>query len=175
MEKMNFACDYLEGAHPLILERLLKANLEKNPGYSQDKYCDSAKEKIRKACNCPDAEIHFLSGGTQANAMVIKYLLSAYQGVIAPATGHISLHESGADAGEHHALYIGKLQAVAGEIIAESAVKTGHLILCPHPQHGHHTAVRPQTHNFGGGATDINAKNNFHNPILRRDVFLHHR
>ena len=116
MEKLNFACDYLEGAHPLILERLLKANLEKNPGYSQDKYCDSAKEKIRKACNCPDAEIHFLSGGTQANAMVIKYLLSAYQGVIAPATGHISLHESGAiEHGGHKVLcapeYNGKLHA----------------------------------------------------------------
>ena len=49
MEKLNFASDYLEGAHPLILEQLLKANLEKNPGYSVDKYCASAKEKIEKA------------------------------------------------------------------------------------------------------------------------------
>lgn len=116
MEKLNFASDYLDGAHPRILERLLAANLEKNPGYSQDKYCASAKEKIRSACACPDAEIHFLVGGTQANAMVIKYLLPAYQGVIAPATGHISLHESGAiEHGGHKVLcapeYNGKLTA----------------------------------------------------------------
>ena len=116
MEKMNFASDYLEGAHPLILEQLLEANLEKNPGYSSDKYCEAAKNKIRKACACPDAEIHFLVGGTQTNAMIIKYLLSPYQGVIAPATGHISLHESGAiEHGGHKVLcvpeYNGKLKA----------------------------------------------------------------
>ena len=116
MEKLNFASDYLEGAHPLILEQLLEANLEKNPGYSSDKYCEAAKNKIRKACACPDAEIHFLVGGTQTNAMIIKYLLSPYQGVIAPATGHISLHESGAiEHGGHKVLcvpeYNGKLKA----------------------------------------------------------------
>ena len=116
MEKMNFASDYLEGAHPRVLEKLLAANLEKNTGYSTDKYCASAREKIRAACHCPDAEIHFLVGGTQTNAMVIKYLLSPYQGVIAPATGHISLHESGAiEHGGHKVLcvpeYNGKLKA----------------------------------------------------------------
>ena len=116
MEKLNFASDYLEGAHPLILEKLLAANLEKNPGYSADKYCASAKDKIRAACNCPDAEIHFLVGGTQTNAMIIKYLLPAYQGVLAPATGHISLHESGAiEHGGHKVMclpeYNGKIRA----------------------------------------------------------------
>lgn len=116
MEKLNFASDYLEGAHSRVLEKLLAANLEKNTGYSTDKYCASAKDKIRSACNCPEAEIHFLVGGTQANAMVIKYLLPAYQGVIAPATGHISLHESGAiENGGHKVLcapeYNGKLTA----------------------------------------------------------------
>ena len=116
MEKLNFASDYLEGAHPLILARLGEANLEKNPGYSADKYCASAKEKIRKACDASDAEIHFLVGGTQTNAMIIKYLLPAYQGVIAPSTGHISLHESGAiEHGGHKVMcvpeYNGKLKA----------------------------------------------------------------
>ena len=116
MEKLNFASDYTECAHPLILQRLMETNFEKNTGYSSDKHCASAKEKIRTACNCPDAEIHFLVGGTQTNAMVIKYLLSPYQGVIAPATGHISLHESGAiEHGGHKVLclpeYNGKLKA----------------------------------------------------------------
>ena len=130
MEKLNFASDYLEGAHPLILEKLLAANLEKNPGYSADKYCASAKEKIRKACNAPDAEIHFLVGGTQTNAMVIKYLLSPYQGVIAPATGHISLHESGAiEHGGHKVLcvpeYNGKLKATDVEKLVKDFQNDG--------------------------------------------------
>lgn len=130
MEKLNFACDYLEGAHPKLLQRLTSANLEKNPGYSQDKYCAAAKEKIRKVCSCPEAEIHFLSGGTQANAMVIKYLLPAYQGVIAPATGHISLHESGAiEHGGHKVMcvpeYNGKLRAEDVEKMAKAYQNDG--------------------------------------------------
>lgn len=130
MEKLNFACDYLEGAHPRILEKLLEANLEKNPGYSQDPYCDAAKEKIRAACRCKDAEIHFLVGGTQTNAMIIKYLLPAYQGVIAPATGHISLHESGAiEHGGHKVMtvpeYNGKLRAEDVEKAAKAYQNDG--------------------------------------------------
>ena len=116
MEKLNFASDYLECAHPLILQKLMETNFEKNTGYSTDKHCESAKNKIRSSCNAPDAEIHFLVGGTQTNAMVIKYLLPPYQGVIAPATGHISLHESGAiEHGGHKVMclpeYNGKLKA----------------------------------------------------------------
>lgn len=130
MEKLNFACDYLEGAHPRILEKLLEANLEKNPGYSVDKYCDAAKGKIRAACSCPEAEIHFLVGGTQTNAMVIKYLLPAYQGVIAPATGHISLHESGAiEHGGHKVMAVpelnGKLQAKEVEKLVKTFQNDG--------------------------------------------------
>ena len=130
MEKLQFQSDYLEGAHPLILQKLMEANLEKNPGYSQDKYCASAKEKIRAACNCPDAEIHFLVGGTQANAMVIKYLLPAYQGVIAPCTGHISLHESGAiEHGGHKVMTLpeqnGKLKAADVEKLVKDYQNDG--------------------------------------------------
>ena len=53
-----FNSDYMEGAHPLLLEKLLATNMEKTGGYGSDHYCDSAKQKIRKACNCPEAAIH---------------------------------------------------------------------------------------------------------------------
>ena len=130
MEKLNFASDYLECAHPLILQRLTETNFEKNTGYSTDKYCLSAREKIRKGCNAPEAEIHFLVGGTQTNAMIIKYLLSPYQGVIAPATGHISLHESGAiEHGGHKVLcvpeYNGKLKAADVEKLVKAFQNDG--------------------------------------------------
>ena len=114
--RLNFASDYLEGAHPSILKRLMETNLEKTPGYGVDAYSDMAREKIRKACNAPEAEIHFLVGGTQANATMIDGFLRQYQGVIAAATGHINVHEAGAiEAGGHKVLALphrdGKLEA----------------------------------------------------------------
>lgn len=93
---ISFDSDYMEGAHPLILERLLKTNLEQLSGYGTDKYCTSAREKIRKACNYPNADVFFLAGGTQTNQVIISSLLKSYEGVIAPKTGHVSAHEAGA-------------------------------------------------------------------------------
>jgi len=93
---LYFNCDYMEGAHPLILQKLTETNLEHTYGYGNDQYCEQAKEKIRKACNCPEAEVHFLVGGTQTNAAVIKSLLRPWEGVISADTGHIAVHEGGA-------------------------------------------------------------------------------
>ena len=93
---LSFENDYSEGAHPKILQRFVATNLEQVPGYGSDPYCDSAKEKIRAACNCPDAEIFFLVGGTQTNAVVIDSMLQAYEGVVSAQTGHVNAHEAGA-------------------------------------------------------------------------------
>ena len=93
---VSFESDYIAGAHPEVLRRLTETNSEPLPGYGSDRYCESAKEKIRNAAGIPDAEIAFLSGGTQANAVVISSMLADYEGVIAAKTGHISTHEAGA-------------------------------------------------------------------------------
>ncbi|MBE7091662.1 MAG: aminotransferase class V-fold PLP-dependent enzyme [Clostridiales bacterium] len=93
---ISFQSDYIQGAHPKILENLIKTNFEALSGYSTDKYCDSAKEKIKKSCNKSDAEVFFLVGGTQANQVVISTCLRNYQGVISAVTGHINAHEAGA-------------------------------------------------------------------------------
>jgi threonine aldolase len=114
--KLFFASDYMEGAHPMILQRLMETNLVHSAGYGTDEFSESARAKIRKACNAPDADIHFLVGGTQANATVIKSILRPYQGVIAAETGHVSTHEAGAiEAGGHKVITLphknGKLDA----------------------------------------------------------------
>ncbi len=83
------------GAHPRILEALTRTNFEALAGYGSDKYCDSAKEKIRKYCECPDADVYFIAGGTQANAIVISSMLERFEGVITVDTGHIGFHEAG--------------------------------------------------------------------------------
>ena len=94
--KISFASDYMEGAHPAILSRLLETNLLHTPGYGTDEICESAREKIRAACRAPRAAVHFLVGGTQTNATVIDALLRPWQGVVAAESGHISTHEAGA-------------------------------------------------------------------------------
>lgn len=93
---LSFENDYNVGAHPKLLQRLAETNLQPQTGYGGDEYCRSAKEKIRAACEAPEAEIFFLVGGTQTNAVVIDALLRSYEGVIAAKTGHVSLHEAGA-------------------------------------------------------------------------------
>ncbi len=93
---LSFENDYNTGAHPEILRRLSETNLEALSGYGSDKYCESAKEKIRAACNCPEAEVQFLVGGTQTNQIVIASMLKNYEGVVAAASGHINTHEAGA-------------------------------------------------------------------------------
>lgn len=93
---VSFQSDYIAGAHPEVLAKLTETNLEPLPGYGTDCYCESAKEKIRAAVGIPDAEVFFLAGGTQTNAVVISTLLADYEGVIAARTGHVSAHEAGA-------------------------------------------------------------------------------
>ena len=114
--RLSFASDYMEGAHPLILQRLAETNLLKSAGYGLDEFSDAAREKIRSACRTPEADIFFLVGGTQTNAVMIDAILRPWQGVIAAQSGHISVHEAGAiESGGHKVLALphkdGKLSA----------------------------------------------------------------
>ena len=93
---LSFESDYIEGAHPKILETLAKTNMECLSGYGADAYTKSAKEKIADACALPDAQIAFLTGGTQTNQIVIDTMLHQYEGVVAAQSGHVSVHEAGA-------------------------------------------------------------------------------
>ena len=93
---LSFVNDYSEGAHEKILERLVETNRESLSGYGTDQYSASAKEKIRKACGCPNADVYFLVGGTQTNQTVIDAILKQYEGVVAAETGHVNVHEAGA-------------------------------------------------------------------------------
>ena len=93
---LSFASDYIEGAHPAVLEELMKTNLDPQPGYGEDDYCRSAAEKIRRACGAPRADVFFVSGGTQTNRLVLSALLSTCEGVLSPVTGHVNGHEGGA-------------------------------------------------------------------------------
>ena len=91
-----FDSDYMAGAHPKVMERLLETNHLNTIGYGCDEYTKHAAELIRNACGQPNARVYFLVGGTQTNATVIDGLLSRHQGVVAAESAHINVHEAGA-------------------------------------------------------------------------------
>ncbi len=93
---LSFVNDYSETACPEILQRICGLGDSKTNGYGEDPYSESAKEKIRRAIDCPEADIYFLVGGTQTNATVLDAILGKAEGVIAADSGHISIHEAGA-------------------------------------------------------------------------------
>lgn len=112
-----FDSDYMAGAHPQVMERLMATNLEHTPGYGCDHHTAHAKELIRRACGCPEAEVHLLVGGTQTNATVIDGVLARHEGVLAAESGHINIHEAGAiEASGHKVL---TLPSHDGKVVAE--------------------------------------------------------
>ena len=92
----TFECDYTEGAHPKILEALLRTNMEQMSGYGCDPYTESAVKKIKAAIGRPVSSVTLLTGGTQTNMVVIDLLTASYEGVLTAQTGHINVHEAGA-------------------------------------------------------------------------------
>ena len=113
---ISFECDYNNGAHPKVLEALVRTNREQTLTYGFDTHTEQAKEKIRLACESDDAEVFLLVGGTQTNTTVIDGMLSAFEAVISCETGHIAIHEAGAIERSGHKVitlkpYDGKLSA----------------------------------------------------------------
>ena len=114
---IRFECDYAEGCHPSILAALSASNEEQTPGYGLDPHCERARAMIRNACAAPDADVHFLVGGTQANTTVIAAALRPYQGALCSAPGHINCHETGAIESTGHKVL--PLPSDDGKITAE--------------------------------------------------------
>lgn len=100
-----FRNDYGNGAHPAVMEALCKTNLELTVGYGMDPYCKKAEEIIRRLCGCPEAEVHFVPGGTQVNKTAIGAFLRSWEGAITADTGHIQVHEAGAIEHNGHRLF----------------------------------------------------------------------
>lgn len=94
--KFSFKNDYSEGCHPNILQALLQSNLDQQAGYGEDEYSLQAKERIKERIQKKDSEVYFVSGGTQANLIVISSILRPYQCAVSVSTGHILNNETGA-------------------------------------------------------------------------------
>jgi len=94
--KFSFKNDYSEGCHPNILEALLHSNINQQAGYGEDEYSLKAKDLIKKTINNQEADVYFVSGGTQANLIVISSILRPYQCAVSASTGHILNNETGA-------------------------------------------------------------------------------
>ncbi len=138
-----FNCDYLEGAHPAIMEKLNATNFEQSVGYGEDSHCENAAKLILEACGNANAHVHFLVGGTQANTTVIASVLKPYEGVLSANSGHINVHETGAIESSGHKVlalcgHYGKIsaaqvkEAVALQGDDEHMVKPG-MVYISHP------------------------------------------
>lgn len=101
-----FRNDYSEGAHPKVLQALVETNLVSTPGYGCDEYCACARELLRERFACPNADVHFLVGGTQTNLTAAAAFLRPWEAVIAADTGHIAVHETGAIEATGHKVYV---------------------------------------------------------------------
>lgn len=114
---IRFECDYAEGMHPRILEKMIATNMNQTIGYSEDPYCDRARDLIRQACGREDADVHFLVGGTQTNLTVIASVLRPHQGVLCASSGHLNVHETGAIEATGHKVIV--LPSEDGKITAQ--------------------------------------------------------
>jgi threonine aldolase len=129
----SFRNDYSEGAHPKVLQALMDTNLEQTVGYGVDPRCGEARATIRRLCAAPEADVHFLVGGTQTNLVVIDALLRPYEAVIAAHTGHVNIHETGAiEATGHKVCTVFSLDGKLTPELVESVVNshsTEHMVL----------------------------------------------
>ena len=116
-----FLCDYGEGCHPNILKALERTNLEQTHGYGMDPHCDHARALIKEACQAPEADVHFLVGGTQTNTTVIASILRPHQGALCADSGHINVHETGAIEATGHKVL--PLPAENGKLSADTIEK----------------------------------------------------
>jgi len=121
MDKLYFASDYQQGAHPEIISGLMRINGDNFVGYGLDEISFSARKKILAACGLGNGAVHFLAGGTQTNAIILSAMLRPWQGVIAAETGHIATHEAGAIEFCGHKVVT--VKAVDGKVSAETIIK----------------------------------------------------
>ena len=103
---LSFLNDYSEGAHPRVLQALNETNLESTVGYGMDEYCAKAAARLREVFACPDADVHFLVGGTQTNLVSAAAFLRPWEAIIAAESGHVAVHETGAIEATGHKVYV---------------------------------------------------------------------
>lgn len=126
MVKYFFQNDYSEGAHPRILEALVRTNELQATGYGEDPFCLEAAGLIRSAIQNPQADVHFVSGGTQANLIILSSFLRPFESVIAVESGHICVHETGAIESTGHKIH--SIKGIDGKVTVPEirAVVTEH-------------------------------------------------
>ena len=122
-KKIMLQCDYAEGAHPNIINKLVETNLLQTVGYGEDEICEEAKKFIKKHLKNENVDIHFLIGGTSSNQIVIASCLRPFEGVLTVESGHINCHETGAvEATGHKIISLTKELKLTPEMIEKFCI-----------------------------------------------------
>jgi threonine aldolase len=119
--KYSFKNDYSEGAHPRILDALFLTNFSQQNGYGLDDFSLKAEKIIREKIKNKRAKVYFVSGGTQANLIVISAFLRPHESVISATTGHIFTNETGAVEATGHKIH--SIETESGKICAKEVKK----------------------------------------------------
>ena len=138
MDMLHFECDYACGAARPVLDALVRTNGEQTSGYGEDPHCERARALIRELCRRPDAAVHFVMGGTQANLTVIAAALRPFEGVLCADTGHINGHETGAVEATGH-----KILPLPGREGKICAAQVRAAVEAHHADSAHEHLVRP--------------------------------
>ena len=138
MDMLHFECDYACGAARPVLDALVRTNGEQTSGYGEDPHCERARALIRELCRRPDAAVHFVMGGTQANLTVIAAALRPFEGVLCADTGHINGHETGAVEATGH-----KILPLPGREGKICAAQVRAAVGAHHADSAHEHLVRP--------------------------------
>lgn len=93
--KISLASDNWSGAHPLIMQAVMKSNEGYAASYGADPWTQKAKELIEREAG-QSCKIIFLPTGTGSNVLGIKLALKRYESVICSEIGHIHYQEAGA-------------------------------------------------------------------------------
>lgn len=94
--KYSFLDDYSEGCHPAILQVMADTNMATQVAYGDDEYTERAVKLIRDKLGQKATPVYFVAGGTLANIIIISSALKPHEAVIAAATGHAVVRETGA-------------------------------------------------------------------------------
>lgn len=133
-----FLNDYSEGAHPRVLQALTDTNMAVSSGYGEDEYCAAAADRLKSVFACPDADVHFLVGGTQTNLVAAAAFLRPWEAMIAVDSGHVAVHETGAIEATGHKVYVvpaenGKITPAAiRRAVADHRTGTEEHMVLPH-------------------------------------------
>jgi threonine aldolase len=90
---MFFASDNTSGAHPRVMEALVRANADYATSYGADSIMAGVRDRIREIFEAPEAAVYLVATGTACNALILATLAQSWQTIFCTPMSHINEDE----------------------------------------------------------------------------------